>query len=216
MRGWPDLALQWSFAMLTSISAQKPPVPLRDIAGWQPDTRRLMTQTPSPPFEQQKWLHEMKREDAYRASDRLNSLMDTLNQAAVKSAEATLRAGILINGGAAVSVLAFMGSLASKNSLIVPQLSRVAGSLEVFAWGVAFAVAGLGLSYLTHFFEANYVSSLERNTEFPFDQPGPSSRGIRRLRHCAHILAVVSFLICIGCFVGGMISVRSAVEHFGH
>ena len=106
---------------------------------------------PTPPFEQQKWVHEMKREDFYRASDWRDSRLKLLDEAAIKSADAALRAGLLINGGAAISVLAFMGSLAAKDLVPISHLSRVADSLVVFAWGVVAAVFGLGLSYLTHF-----------------------------------------------------------------
>jgi hypothetical protein len=108
-----------------------------------------MTDSPSPPssppFEVRKWAHELKREDAQRAWDRLDAQFDKINEAAIKAADAALRAGLLINGGAAVSVLAFIGSLATKELIAVPQLSRVAGSLEIFAFGVAAAVSGLGL-----------------------------------------------------------------------
>lgn len=75
------------------------------------------------------------REDAYWASDRLNSRRDMLNQAAIKAAEAALRSGLLINGGAALSILAFMGSLASREKVPLSQLSPVADSLRFFAFG---------------------------------------------------------------------------------
>ena len=103
-----------------------------------------MTDAPPPPFEYTKWAHELKREDVQRASDLHVSRVDKSNEAAIKAADAALRAGLLINGGAAVSVLAFIGSLATKELIAVPQLSRVAASLENFALGVAVAVMGLG------------------------------------------------------------------------
>ncbi len=74
-----------------------------------------MTDSP-PPFAYQQWTHGMKREDAQRAFDLLGSRRDKMNKAAIKSADSTLRAGLLINGGAAVSVLAFIGSLATKGT----------------------------------------------------------------------------------------------------
>ena len=75
----------------------------------------------------------MKREDAQRAFDLHSSQLDKMNEAAIKSANSALRACLLINGGAAVSVLAFIGSLATKELIAVSQLSRVASSLEIFA-----------------------------------------------------------------------------------
>jgi hypothetical protein len=74
-----------------------------------------MTDAAPPPFEYQKWAHEMKREDAQRAFDLFSSRFDWINKAAVKASDAALRAALLINGGAAVSVLAFIGSLAQRS-----------------------------------------------------------------------------------------------------
>jgi hypothetical protein len=132
---------------------------------------------PPPPFEQQKWFQEMKREDAYRASDWLVSRQNMLDQAAIKSGDAALRAGLLINGGAAISVLAFMGSLAAKDMVPISHLSRVADSLVVFAWGVVAAVVGLGLSYLTHLSEGR--ARLDGTSPAPWEEP---ARGESRAR----------------------------------
>ena len=61
------------------------------------------------PYDHQKWLHEMTRQDAQRAHDQLAQFAQSVNEAAVKGGDAALRAALLINGGAAVSVLAFIG-----------------------------------------------------------------------------------------------------------
>jgi hypothetical protein len=124
--------------------------------------------------------------------------------------------GPVDNWGAAVSVLAFIGSLATKELVAVSQLSRVASSLVVFAYGVAAAVMGLGLSYLTHFFEAVSIASLKRTAEFPFMTPTKASKRNLWFRGSAHVLAVIAFFVCIGCFIFGMISVRDAIVHLAH
>jgi hypothetical protein len=121
----------------------------------------------------------------------------------------------LINGGAAVSVLAFIGSLASKDLVALSQLSRVAGSLVLFACGVAAAVVGLGLSYLTHFFEAASAASLKRIGDSPFIEPTKASKRNLLFRNAAHLFAVIAFFVCIGCFIFGMLSVRNAIDRFG-
>ena len=175
-----------------------------------------MTDSQPPPLEYRKWAHELKREDAQRVWDRLDFQFDKMNEAAVKIADSTLRAGLLINGGAAVSVLAFIGSLATKELITVPQLSRVASSLEIFAFGVAAAVMGMGLSYLTHLFDADYFGSMKRIGDFPFAERGSASKRFRWFRSTAHVLAVIAFFVCIGCFIGGMLSVRDAIERLAH
>lgn len=158
----------------------------------------------------------MKREDAQRAYDRIDAQLDKANEAAVKTADAALRAGLLINGGAAVSVLAFIGSLATKELIAVSQLSRVASSLVIFAIGVAAAVLGMGLSYLTHLFEAGLIASWRRTAEFPFAEFGTTSKRVLVWRTSVHVLAVIAFFVCIGCFIFGLLSVRDAIEHLAH
>ena len=50
-------------------------------------------------------------------------------EATIKSVENAIRLILLINGGAAVSVLAFVGSLASKDRVPADQLYEIAGTL---------------------------------------------------------------------------------------
>lgn len=98
-------------------------------------------------FEKQKWEEELKRRPAERQHDRMTEFEKQTNEAAISSGQLALRTAVLINGGAAVSVLAFLGSLA-KDKLSDSTLSGVAGPLLWFASGVAVAAAGLGLALL--------------------------------------------------------------------
>jgi hypothetical protein len=177
-----------------------------------------MPDSPSPPSEHQKWVTEIKREDAQRAFDLHSSRLDQMNEAAIKAGDAALRAGLLINGGAAVSVLAFIGNLATKEPIAGSQLSRVASSLEIFAAGVFAAVVGMGLSYLTHLSDAEYRASLKWKWvgDLPVTEDGPASKRIRWFRIACHVLAVSAFLVCIGCFIGGIVSVSAAIERLAH
>lgn len=68
-------------------------------------------------FEYQKWIHQANREDANRIHDKISKFVADVNEAAIKSSEIALRAAILINGGAAVSLLAFIGSIISKEQV---------------------------------------------------------------------------------------------------
>ena len=98
------------------------------------------------------WRQVMAREDAHRAHDKHDAFVERLDAAAIKSAEKALGACLLINGGAAVAVLSFIGVLASKDALAIGSsgFKPVADSLEPFAAGVVAAVIGMALSYLAH------------------------------------------------------------------
>jgi hypothetical protein len=173
----------------------------------------MTNQPPEQPFDHEKWLHEMKREDAHRAHDRTSDFYDQLNESSIKSSVITLRACLLINGGAAVSVLAFIGGLASKELIGVSQLAPVADSLVKFAFGVVAAVAGMGLSYVVHYLTGANAISMEKVWEHPWVKPGKRTRLFAILKASTHVLAVVVALSSVVFFVCGIYSVRSAIEH---
>src|ERR1700682_5357755 len=67
------------------------------------------SQQRQPPPEMQKWFEEIRREDAQRAHDNIEEFRRSVNEAAIKTGELALRTAILINGGAAIALLGFVG-----------------------------------------------------------------------------------------------------------
>jgi hypothetical protein len=159
------------------------------------------------------WRHEMAREDAHRAHDQLNDFFKQQNESAIKSSETTLRACLLINGGAAVSVLAFIGGLVSKELIGVAQLKPVADSLVLFACGVVAAVCGMGLSYLVHYLTLAQQYSQTTLWESPWQNPGKHTKLFSILRNLLHALAALAAVASVVFFLFGIFAVRDAVEH---
>lgn len=157
------------------------------------------------PFDYQKWIHELKRQDAQRAHDNLEEFHKYVNKATMKSGEMAIRMALLINGGAAVALLSFIGTLPKE------QKHQVAGTLVWFAWGVAAAVGALAFSYFTNYFMAGIASSYERHFEPPIARPGRTTRRYRVLNVVCHVLAVIVGLTSLGLFVGGMLDVKSSL-----
>ena len=93
-----------------------------------------------PPTPDQTPRDDLVQRDRHHAHDHVNEFQRSLNEAAIKGADAALRSALLINGGAAVSVLAFIGGLAAQSRIKLDQLQAVAHSLTLFAFGVAAAV----------------------------------------------------------------------------
>jgi hypothetical protein len=58
--------------------------------------------------------HSLNMEEAHRAHDAHTNFYLSVNESAIKSGETALRACLLINGGAAVAILAFIGSVISR------------------------------------------------------------------------------------------------------
>jgi hypothetical protein len=148
--------------------------------------REMTDQKPDGPD----WRHVMAREDAHREHDRISSYSDKLNDATFKSGESALRACLLVNGGAAVSVLAFIGGLLSKGLIEDPQqLKPVADSLVPFAWGVSLAVLGMGLSYVVNFLTGLYMNSKKKTWAHPWSEPGDKTWIWGVLRNLTHVVA---------------------------
>ena len=133
--------------------------------------------------------------------------------ALITTSSLALRMAMLINGGAAIAMLAFIGGLVSKDKIAVGQLDKIANSLTWFALGVAFAVAGIALAYFTHYCMAGTASSQTKKWEPPYMEPGPKTPLWRRLNIAFHVAAVVAGLASLSFFVVGMFSVRAAISH---
>jgi hypothetical protein len=65
-------------------------------------------------YDHERWLLEMRREDATRAHDAESTFFREVNKSAIDGANLTLRTALLINGGACIAVLGFLGALLSK------------------------------------------------------------------------------------------------------
>jgi len=169
-----------------------------------------MSDKPSPeqppePFEYRAWVHEQRTGEAERAHDASREFRTQVNEAAIRGADAALRTAILINGGAAVALLAFVGSLEKHDQVMV------AGTLIWFAWGVAFAALGMAFAYLTHFCLATSEAAREWYWEHPYVRDTRLSRNWGRARVVFHSLGLVAGITSLAFFIYGMSEVRDAI-----
>jgi hypothetical protein len=162
-------------------------------------------------------MTEDERRDFERAHDRLNEFLERARETATKGAETLWRTIAWVNGGAAVSVLAFIGGLASQNRIQIRQLDIVAGSLIFFAFGVVAALLALAL----HSFN-NYAIALHANAYiFTYDNAPYYTRKTKRsyrwsiASKALQTAAILSGVTSLALFVYGMINVRQAVARLG-
>ena len=114
---------------------------------------------------------ELNIKGAERAHDRLAAYEDAMADTVVKDAWAAIRNLILINGGAAISILTFVGALATRANPPPAQLSQIARGLELFAFEVAAATIAAGLSYATNYSYAEASRRSTRNYVHPYVHP---------------------------------------------
>ena len=113
--------------------------------------------------------------------------------------EALLKTIILINGGAAVSILAFIGGLASQSRIQMGQLGSVANSLLIFAFGVFAATIAMALNYCTLYATAMHTQSFKRQSRW--------ATAKRMTEFTSLVTTVASILL----FIYGALTVRGAI-----
>ena len=149
--------------------------------------------------------HEQNAEVAQRAHDRSNAFARQINEAAINAANLTLRMALLVNGGAAVALLTFIGGLPAE------QKRAVAATLDWFAWGVAAALAGLACAYFTN----HGLAVQERSKAFtdvpPYVIDGPNTKRWRSVVLVFRVLAIIVGSASVLLFLVGMLSVRVAL-----
>src|SRR5689334_476912 len=102
---------------------------------------------------------------AERAHDAATDFGAKANESAVKAAEEAIKAAILINGGSAVAMLAFIGTIASKDLISTAQLDQIIKPLFWFGGGVASAAVGSAMAYFINLMIAGSSNRLDRSYE---------------------------------------------------
>jgi len=163
---------------------------------------------------------EWRYEEAQRAHDKIDAFVERLDTAAIKSSETALGACLVINGGAEIAVLSFIGGLASKDAISIggSNFNSVADSLVPFAFGVIAAVAGMALSYLVHLLTVGHarshikVKELSKTGEIIWVRPGKKTWIWGVFRTLGHAVAALAGVASVVLFVCGIFAVRDTVE----
>jgi hypothetical protein len=154
---------------------------------------------------------DLNLEEARRAHDRIAKFQDNTNEATIKAGDGTLRTFVIINGGAAVSVLAFIGGLVSQDRIKISDLKDISSSLMFFAFGVAAAGAAMGLSYFTNYVNTMHAASQMRTWQHPYVVDGAHSVKFHWWKTGLHILAVAAAIASLVLFICGMVDVRNSI-----
>ncbi|RQH15708.1 hypothetical protein [Bradyrhizobium sp. RP6] len=166
-------------------------------------------QTPAPILGSKEAL-EMRVRAAERAHDQETVFGKSANDAAVKSGEEALRAMILINGGSSVAMLAFIGTMASKDLVAPTQLDIISAPLICFAGGLVAAMIATAGAYFTNLMIAGSSNRKQREYEQPFVRPTRSSRIHNWFGEVFRYVAILAAAGSIVCFAWGVIKANSA------
>jgi hypothetical protein len=155
-------------------------------------------------------LTQIRIHAAERAHDDERDFATAANAAAIKNAEEAIKAVILINGGSSVAMLAFIGTLVSRDFLSPSQIADIAKPLMWFASGVGAGVVTAAAAYFTNLGISGSSSRKKRNYEQPFTEPTPSSLRHAQFGEVFRWVGIAAVIVSMGCFAGGLITAQSA------
>jgi hypothetical protein len=164
-------------------------------------------------FEARTRVHDLLREEAHRAHDNSTAFHTYVNQATMESANIALKTLIVINGGAAIAVLTFLGGVASKDKIDFASVAPVAMTIQYFAIGVALTLAAMAFSYLTNYLMVGIENSRHKTYTHPYVTDGPKTANKRRWNILFHILSFGCAFTSLLLFVIGMYVASDKIAH---
>lgn len=170
----------------------------------------MSEQEPDPEYV--RWRFEHNHQIAERHHDREIEFARESNQAAIGNANIALRTLVLVNGGAAVAILAFLGGIVETDTnAFLEDVEQATAPVVSFAWGVALATLGIGLAYFTNYCITTSIWARQHIYEHPYVEVTERSRRWEKWGIFFQVFAVISALASLGCFLMGMYTVRTAV-----
>lgn len=136
-----------------------------------------------------------------------------LMELARENAALALKSMFLLNGGAAIAVLTFIGGafVETSNKPNIQPL-QLFDSLAWFSRGAAAAVVAMAFAYFAAACAANASHNLKRVWPYPYHQETPASKRWQRGSLIAEVLAVLSALASIGFLFWGISYVEQAAN----
>lgn len=147
---------------------------------------------------------------ALRAHDQQNELVKTTYAASADAANVAMRALLLVNGGAVVALLAFVGAIEAGDNSSTDTTALI-DSVYWFSLGVGLAVVTAALAYLTFLCDNWMAIAVSMNWEYPFIVDKRSVKPLNILRVISHVIALATAVSALVAFFVGIESVRSAV-----
>jgi hypothetical protein len=126
-----------------------------------------------------------------------------------------VRTALLINGGAAIAVLAFIGALVREGGVSVKQIANISSGLLWFGGGVAAASWALALSYFTNFCYGRAERTKVFIWQHPYIVSGDHTPFWERLAFWFHVGAVAWAMLPLFLFIVGMWDVRNSIVSLG-
>ena len=162
-------------------------------------------------YSQRPEAYQQNLRAAERAHDFRKEYLIRANEAAVKIAESAVKAVLVVNGGAALSLLAFIGGLTAQGRVQFKDLSVFANCLIWFACGVVCAALMAGLAYAAMYCSVERINRRQAVWHDPYVEETSISKRWWTMGMFFFYATILVWITSIVVFVGGMLSVRHAI-----
>jgi hypothetical protein len=156
--------------------------------------------------------YDRKLRAAERAHDLVDDLGKGLRDASTKDAQEAIKLLLLINSGAAVAILAFIGSLASRSGVTLANLRAVINSLYWFMEGIVIAAVVAAFAYVANISYSGHLFTMDKIWEHPYIRDNSKSQRLHRLARFLNWAGFVLAWIGLLLFIRGVYVVARAVE----
>ncbi|UWR79550.1 hypothetical protein K4K97_13185 [Phaeobacter inhibens] len=163
--------------------------------------------------DREKLLYDLNIEYAKRAHDLNRQTSSEFSRAAIESANVTIRAFILVNGGAVVALLAFIGALEATEAGGEAKIDELILPLLLFSFGVGSSIVTAALAYLVNMLDHDITNSVQLTWEHPYVQDDDDAERLRRRRQRFHKVAITIALITVFLFFAGVFTVANAISN---
>lgn len=174
------------------------------------DKSNEVERTPKKESDGQTEREQRVHESALLAHERQLQAITRSQQAALASSNVAMRAMLVVNGGAVIALLAFVGAIETGDTAASFDSAALVHPILSFAIGVGMATVTAGLAYLINGLDAEILSDVELKWEHPFvvEKETPLTR--RRL--VLYVMAVGLGVGSIVAFFVGVFGVTSALS----
>lgn len=155
---------------------------------------------------------EFNKEYALRAHDLNRQTSAELRKSAIDSANIAIKSLLLINGGAVIALLAFVGSIEASDAGANISAEPFVASIWWFAFGVGLSAAVAFLAYMIMLFDQGILDNVDLVWDHPYVKDKPIVNRLWWIRTVLHILAMLLAVGTLCAFFYGVYSVTEAVK----
>ena len=155
---------------------------------------------------------KIEREYALRAHEENRQMRTDARKAAIDSANLAIRALLLVNGGAVVALLAFIGAKVADDSAAVG-LAPLVESVWFFAIGAGWSAGSAGLAYCVNLLDNDILSSVKLTWQHPYVEKKPVAERLSRFRTAAFLMALSAVVGSLVFFFLGISNVTYAIQY---